>query len=170
MTILATSCSGPEYQVEDELYTCLEQKYEQNGIDIAVFLDSLENLFIENGILKDKSGEAKLEFYKKIANGGEIPIMKESEFTDSITRITFSEQAFESCLKNKGFDSSTLNASVYFRLKAEFKTVKNLSLKNAAMCHVNVLTAKDFEHPFFRSHMLSSYIVLIERQGRFSTK
>lgn len=170
MSILATSCSGPEYQVEDELYTCLEQKYERNGIDIAVFLDSLENHFIENGILKDKSGAAKLEFYKKIANGGELPIMKEFEITDSIARITFSEQEIESCLKNKGFDSTTLNASVYFRLKAAFKTVKNLNLKNAAMCHVKVLSARDLEHPFFRSHMLSSYILLIERQGRFRTK
>ncbi len=170
LSILTYGCSGSEYQVEDELYNCLIQKYESNGIDITVFLDSLENHFIKNRILKDNSGASKLEFYKKLANGGELTIMEEYEITDSIARIKFAEQEIESCIKNKGFDSSTLNSSVYYRLKAEFKTVKEINLRNAAMCHVNVLTARDLEHPYFRAHMLSSYILLLERQGRFITK
>lgn len=170
MSILTYGCSGSEYQVEDELYNCLMQKYERKGIDITVFLDSLESHFIKNGILKDNSGASKLEFYKNLANGGEVPIMEEYEISDSVARIKFAEQEIESCIKNKGFDSSTLNSSVYYRLKAEFKTVKEMNLRDAAMCHVNVLTARDFEHPFFRARMLSSYILIIESQGRFITK
>ena len=60
-------------------------------------------------------------------------MLRDSEITDSIARIKFSEQEIESCLKNKGLDSLTLATSVYYILKSEFKTVQEINVKKAVM-------------------------------------
>ncbi len=170
LSILAYGCSASENPVENELYECLIKEYKSKGIDIAALLDSMENHCIKNGILRDNSGESKLEFYKKIANTGEVPIMEVYEIADSIAQIKFFQQEIESCLNNKDFDSLTLSNSSYSRLMSSFKTVKEVNPKNAAICHVNVLTSKDYEHPYYRAHMLITFARIYERPRAFIIK
>lgn len=167
LSALAYGCSVPEHPVEDELYNCLVQEYQSKGINLPVVLDSLENHYIRNGILQDKSGHSKLAFYKQIAHSGEVPVMTQYPLADSVGKIKFFQQEMEACIHNKGFDSLTLKRSTYFQLMEDFKTIREVNPKNAAASHVNCLTATDFEHPYFRAHMLITFTRIYERPGAF---
>lgn len=170
LSILAYGCNANDNPVEDELYNCLVQEYKSKGVDIATFLDSMENHYIRKGILKDNSGKSKFDFYKQIANSGEVPIMDQYDIADSVAKIDFFQKEIESCLNGKDFDSITLTNSPYSRLMEDFKTVKEINPKNAAICHVNVLSASDFEHPYFRAHMLITYARIYEQPRAFIRK
>jgi hypothetical protein len=166
--IFVFGCSTSDHSVEDNLYNCLIDEYKSKGIDLVPLLDSLENHYINLGILDDKSGQAKLEFYKKIAATGEVPKMNTYSIADRVAKIKFFQDEIESCLLTNSIDSITLSKSKYHQLMEASKVMEEINPKNAAIAHTRVLTGSDFEHPYFRAHMLISYTRIYEHE--FSRK
>lgn len=145
--IFAYGCNAHNRPVEDKLFDCLVDAYKNQGINILPLLDSLENHYIKNGILKDKSGQAKLDYYKKIAVDGKVPTMGYYSVADSVEHVKFFQTEIDNCISSNGIDSVTLKKSSYYRLMEDFKTMNAVTPKNAAISHTNILTSSDFEHP-----------------------
>lgn len=165
--IFAFGCTAANWPVEDKLYSCLIEEYKSQGIDLIPLLDSLENHYIKVGILQDHSGQAKFDFYKKIAASGEVPTMVRYQIADSVAKVKFFQNEINSCIESNGIDSLTLEKSKYYKLMEEYKTMSESSPKNAAICHTRVLTACDFEHPYFRAHMLTTATRILDRPSAF---
>lgn len=168
--LVASGCSASENPVEDSLFSCLIEEYKTNGIDLYPLLDSLENHYISIGILNDKSGQAKMDFYRKIATTGEVPKMKPYDIADSVAQIRFFQEEIENCLKTNGVDSTSIRKSKYHQLMEDFKLMNEVNPKNAATSHTRILTSSDFEHPYFRAHMLISFTRIYERESAFIIK
>jgi|SRR5690554_1248147 len=168
--IFAYGCNAHNRPVEDKLFDCLVDAYKNQGVDILPLLDSLENHYIKNGILKDKSGQAKLDYYKKIAVDGKVPSMDYYSVADSVEHVKFFQTEIDNCISSNGIDSVTLKKSSYYRLMEDFKTMNEVNPKNAAISHTNILTSSDFEHPYYRAHMLITFTRIYERERAFIRK
>jgi hypothetical protein len=167
LVIFAYGCNASNNTVEDKLFDCLVAEYKNQGIDILPLLDSLENYYINNGILNDKSGQAKLDFYKKIALDGKVPTMASYNIADSVGQIKFFQAEIDKCISTNGIDSLTLKKSNYYKLMEEFKSMNEVNPKNAAVSHTRILTSSDFEHPYYRAHMLITFTRIYERERAF---
>lgn len=168
--IFAYGCNASNNPLEDKLFDCLVEEYKNQGIDIIPLLDSLENYYINQGVLNDKSGQAKLDFYKKIALEGKVPIMAFYSIADSVGQIKFFQTEIDKCISSNGIDSLTLKKSNYYRLMEDFKSMNEVNPKNAAISHTRILASSDFEHPYYRAHMLITFTRIYERERAFIRK
>ena len=168
--ILAYGCNASDRPVEDKLFDCLVDAYDNQGIDILPLLDSLENHYIKNGILIDNSGQAKLDYYKKIAADGKVPTMNYYKIADSIGRVKIIQTEIDNCIAANGINSITLKESSYHKLMEEFKSMNENNPKNSAISHTNILTSSDFEHPYYRAHMLLTFTRIYDRERAFIRK
>lgn len=166
--LLVSSCKASDHPVEDKLYTCLVQQYDAQGIDIVTVLDSLENHYIQEGILASASGKAKLKYYERIANSGEVPSMLEYALADRIAQLNISQNDIESCLMDNGVDSLALTKSKYHQLKQANEKVVEVNPKNVAICHTDILNENDFKHPYYRAHMLITYTRIYGRPNAYT--
>ncbi|MBO3117674.1 hypothetical protein J4050_13035 [Winogradskyella sp. DF17] len=67
LMLITASCDEKTFQFDDIIQECYETKYQAEGYDIKSIIDNHEKLLIEQGVLKDGSGESYLEVFKKIA-------------------------------------------------------------------------------------------------------
>jgi hypothetical protein len=159
--------SESNYKVEDQIYSCLVAEYHKHGVDVEPLLDSLELYYISQGILKSNTGKSKFDFYKEISETGKAPTMKWHKLADSVGQIMYFDQQINQCLRENNIDSTDFNESKYLVLMKSFHTIQDVNLKNAAKAHIEVLTSKDFEHPYYRAHMIISFTRIYEREASF---
>src|SRR5690554_5823739 len=155
------------YKVEDQIYSCLVAEYHKQGVDVEPLLDSLELYYITQGVLTDNTGKSKFNFYKKISEAGKAPTMKWHKLADSVGQIMYFDQQINQCLSENNIDSTDINESKYSDLLKSFHTIQEVNLKNAAKAHIEVLTPKDFEHPYYRAHMIISFTRIYEPETSF---
>lgn len=163
----AYGCLDSKYTVEDELYSCLEAEYYKQGIDVEPLIDSLENYYISQDVLIDKTGKSKFDFYKEISETGKVPTMEWHKLTDSVGQIMYFENQMNACLNRSAIDSTAINNSVYSELMNNFHSIKEVNPQNAAKAHIEVLTPVDFEHPYYRAHMIISFTRVFDREKAY---
>lgn len=171
--ILMVCCqtSDKPISVEDKLYQCILNEYTDKGVDIETMIDSLEVYCIAQGVLRDESGKAKFDYYKRIAEGNEIPSMWRTELTDSIGKMQLSIADVEACLyDNSGLDSLKIKKSKYYKLRSELEKIKEVKVQNVAKVYINTLAPADFDHPYFRVTMLITYVRIFDQPSAYNRK
>lgn len=163
----AIGCTDSNYKVEDQIYSCLVTEYHKHGVDVEPLIDSLEHYYISQGVLIDNTGKSKFEFYKKISETGKVPTMKWHKFADSVGQIMYFEPQMNECLRNNNIDSVEVKNSKYSELMKAFHSVEKVNPQNASKAHIEVLTPKDFEHPYYRAHMIISFTRIYEREQSY---
>lgn len=165
------SCSQKKYTVEDELYQCMTDVYASDGIDIVEISDSIETFFIESGVLDDASGDAKISLYEAIAETGEAPTLPSNSFFSRLIKFPHRLVFMDSCISEAQIDSTTILNSTFHKAQQKAQelltTPGGITPKKAAKLTLEMLTAKDFEHPYFRSQFLVSILLTANKDKAY---
>lgn len=155
VSVLAlASCSTNEYEVEDELFDCLEKKAEKNGIDLEKEVLKLEDFYIKAGYLKSRSGKAKIEYYKSVINKSQITIPDGAlETYRNVAQVVYQWEECKNGIDSKAFRSSKFGM---LREKIDAMIAKDGQVSPVSVIELFVqeLNAEDLEHPFFRAFAL----------------
>ncbi len=166
-----SSC-GQSFDPEDRVFSCMSERFADQGVQLEPTLDSLEQHYIDQGILKDNSGQAKLDFYQNIIDEGEVPGIEYSEVMRRVIQSYPKNDILLACTEPNGdIDSTELYNSAFYQLiekiHSDFQKSGTVSPVTAAQAFVNNLTAEDFERKFFRAHMLLTYTMVADRDRAY---
>ena len=157
VTLLA-SCSR-EYGVEDELYLCLTKEFSKHSLDLKKTMDTLEILYISEGLIDSRIGADYRQYYQTNIDTGMVLILQDAYLNDIATRLELSQSKLDSCILNK-FDKETYDSSKFGRISnmidSMVTTTGQIASSTVATAHLNILSAKDFEHPYYRASVLLS--------------
>jgi hypothetical protein len=161
-----SSCSSSETEDTTPLYSCIQKTALQKGFDMDVELDNFEDMLIEYGVLSSNSGEAKLTFYKKVADDGDNPqipmeVMQNERLLQLKAIIQFSR-----CTKHKTKENPEYAKviAVGEKLKELAGGVHDVDPSYFAQALLTVMSAEDLEEPFYRAHFLVGINSVLERQ------
>jgi hypothetical protein len=171
LILLLISCSN-KYEQEEQLYECLATEYAAEGIDLNKELDAFEQVLIEEKILKDGSGEAKVDFYKSVIENGEMPGLKNYDAAKPFHKLIFAKVLNTSCRQYAiAKDSVAFTNSRYSKVtkNIQIKAVKNgqISPITVSKAIVSELNAEDFEQPYYRAFMLLGFAFSADRESAY---
>ena len=66
LILLSISCNEKSVQLDDIILECYDSKYQNEGFDIKTIIDDYEKILVNDGVLKDNSGQSYLEVYQRI--------------------------------------------------------------------------------------------------------
>jgi hypothetical protein len=170
--LVVFGCDASEKPIEDELYTCLVQHYADNEVDLPVYLDSLEDYLIREGILTSKSGEGKIEYYRKIIESGQFHYAPQTDFMIILADSYIVNGELVKCLKTKPTFDSLVYYTSEFHLTSQ-KITEHVTSSgavnpaNVSKAIVANLSANDMDHPFYRAHMLISFVMANDRKKAY---
>lgn len=172
VTLLLLSCSSPENSIENQLYSCIEGHYADQNIELSSALDSLEKYLVSKKILKSKNGDAKIEYYETIVKTGEVPGIERTALMERIADNYYSFESALNCLfGKKDFDSVEYYESKFYLVNENMKNAVTkygeVSPVTASKAILSNLSSDDFERPFYRAHMLISYVMIADRDEAF---
>ncbi|MFK7787662.1 MAG: hypothetical protein AB8B56_21245 [Crocinitomicaceae bacterium] len=170
--IVFIGCQTGEKSIEDNLYQCLVEQYDENDIDLAASLDSIEDHLIQVGILTSRDGQGRINYYQEIIKQGEVHYTPETPIMTSLRNSDVNMGQVIECIKNaQTFDSLKYYSSEFY-LKS--KKIADHVEASGATNPVNVskailanLTAADFEHPFYRAQLLITMVMTNERNKAY---
>lgn len=138
-------------------------------MDLAQKLDAIEKLYVKHRILKDASGQAKIDFYKNVARTGAFDRLPEEIQPDTSLYRTRAWFNAPECLAD--LDTALIAASKFTRLNAAFtKATQKTGLVSpqiAVEAILSVLNAEDFESPLFRAYFLITLNFVLERETAY---
>lgn len=159
LAFLITSCSS-EYEVEDELYSCLDSEFSKQSLDLEKTLDSLEILCINEGILHSNSPSDYRQYYQTNIDQGMLLFIHSDYLNEVTNKVKLSYVDLERCALRK-FDGATFDKSKFGKISnlinAQAKKTGQISSGSVAEMHLRVLSNEDFEHPFYRANVLLSF-------------
>lgn len=152
---LLLSCSNSEGD-ETPFYSCIVRTAHDTGFDADVELNAFEELLVENGVLSSKSGQAKIDFHKKVVATREYPkIPMEVLQNDRLVQLHEIIQ-FSQCPEHQTKDNPEY-AKIFAlsdELKKQYKGDGSFSPVAFAKAAVAVFDADDLEKPYYRAHFL----------------
>lgn len=154
--LLLASCSN-EYEVEDALYEHIENKYAQHSYDLESTLDSLEQFYIEEGLIKSGAPKDLRNYFQQNIDEGQLRYSQSYEARALLGRVPLSYPELEKVALRK-VNGETFDASKFGlisnRIEKNVTETGQIASSNVAMPHLNVLSAEDFEHPYYRANVL----------------
>ena len=155
LILFVNGCAQNDYQVEDFLYNCLNDKFESENINLKSEILDFEKYLIDNKYLKDNSGQDYVDFFTQIKKLNDIPAEIEPDRFERLSKIPMSEYYSASCIdKLTQFDSTVIRNSKYMELQI---ALKNQDYSNGfepsiiAKGILESLTPKDFEHQYYKT-------------------
>lgn len=146
--------------LENLLYTCIVQSFQEQEIDLSKQLDYFEKQMILKGVLDAKDGASYYKLYQKLAANGDKVFDIDPDFYKKITRVHPMDYYSPACIsKVIQLDSNILMNSKTYRLARdfeEFKSMKYISVSMVAEKITDVLDPSDFKHPYYRATALLS--------------
>lgn len=169
------SCNTNDRSIEDQLYQCMLDHYESHNIDLETSLDSLEDYLISNGILASKGGSGKIEYYKEIARNGAVPSSSRTKLMRTLSLSYIGQEKLVNCLRDHpSFDSLSYHQSSFSltseKITNHVKEQGSVNPKTVSTAFVEHLTAADFDHPFYRAHMLTTFVMTSDRDKAYIRK
>lgn len=178
LSLFVAAFSSNEYEIEDQIYACMQANFAARNIDLDYYLNQVEADLIEQKVLLDATGKSKLAFFQNIA--------KDDVFVD-ITRTPAMDTL------SKGLDISNMNEVLtcskeddlivvygdssshqYFKKTEKLNEEYALIIKSGqvspgqvAKAVSNVYTAEDYNHPLYRARMLMLAVVASENHLDF---
>ncbi len=165
LLIVIASCKGQKnpYQLEDNLYACIVKNNLSSGIDIETKMDSLHNFLVKSKVLKDYSGESIIALIEKVGFDNQLPKISYQPKINilNISLTSNSINKFCNDLDMKLFDDTSLKI---YKVGEGLRSLKDISPKNVSKVALKTLSAKDFEHPYYKTFFLTSLLVLSNRE------
>ena len=158
--VVLTACqSENEYNVEDELYVCLESRFSDSSLNLEKILDTLELLYVKDGILKSTSGEDYRQYYQTNIDTGMVLFLRNDYILELSPKISIRMNELDSCVLQK-IDLESFNKSKYAKISEDIekstKETGQISGSSVAKAHLKYLSPIDFEHPYYRANILLS--------------
>ena len=161
--LLLLSCSTEKnYEIENQQYNCLKEKYQANGnANLDELMLAIENELIKQDFLKDHSSAGFFKCIQLIAEEDEKPLSISSKLSRSILK----GQGYGLKCTKTIVDLDKLNKSrlteVMTGVQSIFEEMTRdeggINTKRMADDLVKVFKQEDFDHPFYR---LSAFYVI----------
>ena len=179
MLLLALiGCSNQEYKFEKQLFEGLASSLESEGLDIRKELYLFENQLIENGILKDNSGNSYYDICKQIEFYNDINCSFDYSFLDTITIRWYSD--FLNFMKNKetylrnfeinGNSKAYKKSKQYTLSLALDSLVGDVYPRTVARVITSILSPKDFEQDYYKMMLLLMIVMQQENKNSDSLR
>ena len=156
--LLFVSCNN-KYSVEDELYKQIDDRFTKHSINLTLTLDSLEILYLNEGLLKSKKAKDYRDYYQTNMNVGELRQLQNDYLKKILSRVQLDQDELETSLKAT-FDGATFTSSKYgkisLRIDSLVQATGQITSSSVASSHLHYLSEKDFEHPYYRANILLS--------------
>jgi len=154
--LLLVSCSN-QYEVEDALYKHIEAKYDLRSYDLENTLDSLEQFYIEEGLIKSGSPKDLRHYFQQNIDEGQLRYAHGDEARALLGRVPLSYPELEKVALRK-VNGETFDASKFGlisnRIEKEVHETGQIASSTIAQSYLDALSTKDFEHPFYRASVL----------------
>lgn len=158
ITLLLVSCNN-DFAVEDQLYKCLKEEFAKNSLNLDHTLDTLETLYIKEGLIESNNSSDYRQYYQRNIDSGRILSLKDDYSRKLALRVQWSHLSLDSCAL-KRFDKTEFEKSRYGRITNMIDSLVNatgqISSSTVAKSHLQVLSPQDFNHPFYRANILLS--------------
>lgn len=158
VSLITASCTS-QYAVEDALYNCIDQEFTNKALNLEDELDTLEILFLDEGLLASASPADYRNYYQGNINQGMLRALENPHLRTIVNQIGINYNQLESCALRK-IDADTYNQSKFGQISNMIDTMTQstgqITSGTVATAHLKVLTADDFEHPFYRANVLLS--------------
>ncbi|WP_417265726.1 biopolymer transporter ExbD [Brumimicrobium sp.] len=164
------SSNAQEETIKDKLYTCMVNHYHGNNIDLNASLDTLENYLILNDILKSNDGNGKVQYYQTIIKTGVIQGVERTSLMDSLALYYPRTDFINNCIfVVNDLDSSQFIKSQFYQTTEKVKNDAEglIDLVSVSKLILSNLSAKDFEHPYYRANMLLSFVMTSDREQAY---
>lgn len=165
LTLILSSCKGQEnpYKLEDNINDCIIKSNKSKGIDIEEKMDSLHSSLIKNKVLKDYSGKSIIALIKKMSRDGDLPTIQYQP-NINIIDISLSNNIIDKFCKDLDIKHLEDSSTKIYKVGEGLRNLKDINLSNVSNVALKALTAKDFEHPFYKTFFLTSLTVLVNRE------
>ena len=142
LTLWTLSCSSQNhYELEDQLYDDLVEQLKSENIDFKKEIQTLEEVFIKSGLLKNSSSELYYQMLNTFSiQSDSIDISEES----LIIFVQIMEHSFETMSK---YENSKLTELLKIEKKNDL-TISDLHSKKL------LISKKDLEHPYYKAFTL----------------
>ena len=158
LSFLFTSCNS-KYQVEDKLYIFLEEEFSKESMDLAKVLDTLEVLYINEGLILSSSGSDYRQYYQTNIDIGILRGLRDKYLKKTNLKVKISYAKFDSCARNnfsrEAYENSKF-AKISKTIDNEVKKTGQIASSTVAIPHLKFLSNDDFNHPFYRANILLS--------------
>ena len=158
LAFLITSCSS-EYEVEDELYLCLDSEFSKQSLDLEKTLDSLEILCINEGILHSNSPSDYRQYYQTNIDQGMLLFLPAEYLKNVRNKLDLNQEKLVNHVVSK-LDLAAYEESKFGRISNLIDSMVvatgQITSGTVAKAHLQVLSERDFEHPFYRANILLS--------------
>jgi hypothetical protein len=170
-SLILSSCKGQEhqYKLEDDLYNCIIKSNKAKGVNIEEKMDSLHSSLIKNKVLKDYSGESIIALIEQMSDGENLPTIQYQP-NINIIDISLSNNIIDKFCKNLDIKLLEDSSTKIYKIGEDLRKLKDISLSNVSNVALKTLTAKDFEHPFYKTFFLTSLTVLVNREIHLQKK
>jgi len=152
------SCTNP-HEVEDALYSHIENQFSNNSLDLESTLDSLELIFLNEGLIDSPSPKEYRNYYQQNIDEGELRSPQSEDARKWISQVSFTYQELETVALRK-VDGETYDESKFGRIaqqiEKETRETGQITFITVAKAHLDILSVDDFEHPFYRANILLS--------------
>ncbi len=153
---ILSSCSN-KYEVEDYLFEEISTEFSNQGLDINTSLDTIESIFIREGLLKTIDPYGFQEFYQANIDSGMMLLPLDERVIDISQRTKIHHFNLDSMGVEK-FGVEIFEASTFGRISNEIEQKTNVTgqITNGSVCQVFLdhMELDDFEHPFYRANVL----------------
>lgn len=156
--LILASCSN-KFEVEDELYAYIASEFSEKSLDIDKVLDSIELLYIEQGLIESYSPADYRQYFQTNIDEGQLLLLHHEYFLNISKKVTVTYPDLERCAL-RIFDGETFDESKFGQLSEMIISESNASGQmtsgTVAKAYLEVLSDEDFEHPFYRANVLLS--------------
>tara|TARA_R110002072_G_scaffold224998_1_gene382094 strand:- start:10346 stop:11251 length:906 start_codon:yes stop_codon:yes gene_type:complete len=153
--LLLTNNIIAQQNEEDIRLGCLENSFQNYGINLSQKLDSIENYLIQTRQLGNISDEAYYNFYKSLKNSKEFFTILPKELINAFLDISPQDYYGDSCVQI--FNTTDLSLTVN-KLEVQLKEVmtkdSGFQADHIACKILETLKKEDFKRPYFRSMSL----------------
>jgi hypothetical protein len=159
LILLLGSCSDQDYSLEQEELDCFYSEQVVAGVDVQSWVNAAEDTLVKYGALKNKSGESYMAFIQNLSDIGStatanVPLMNALRSIDgpafywSLPFIMCSDRSISEP------DSTELSTSHLRHLNSLLDTLEmrgDISVSIAANAPLQLFSAEDFEHNYYRT-------------------
>ena len=157
LVVILASCNSQNYKFENQMFECLASSLAIAGIDLKKELYLFENHLIENGILKDNSGNSYYDIYKQIEFYNDVKCKFNYSFLDTI-QSQLSDLDTINVMHLDCFDMNTAyKKSKQYLLDNALESLAENNILNPstiAKTITNILSPKDFEQDYYKMTLL----------------
>ena len=163
---LLSGCKPKEdkYKLENEMLSCAYSYFEEEGIDLKLKLDSVENILIDNNLLKDDTGLSYIDFLNEFSKKGILIFTPEiNDELDTIEKIP-SDVLFDNfCFADFSFEEiQESELSKFFSITMALKEDPDVKPAKVAEYVVKVFNEDDFNQEFYQRAILLSVLFQLE--------